>query len=230
MSPPARILMTADAVGGVWTYALDLAAGLAPLGLRDHARRDGTAGGRAADGQDAAKARPFEGWIDTGLPVCRLDWAATEPADILEIRRRDPWAWRRSASGPTSSTSTAPRSAAVGGFRCAGGRAPAIRVSPPGGAAVKDGDDAATTFGWRTQRPLARASLACDALVATDGSPSRMHHGADSMRCPIPFVVQNGRAALRVALRDEARNRSSSPRDGCGTRARMWEPSTPRRP
>ena len=31
--PPTRLLMTADAVGGVWTYALDLAAGLAPFGV-----------------------------------------------------------------------------------------------------------------------------------------------------------------------------------------------------
>ena len=28
-----KILMTADAVGGVWTYALDLAVGLAPRGV-----------------------------------------------------------------------------------------------------------------------------------------------------------------------------------------------------
>lgn len=30
---PRRVLMTVDAVGGVWTYALELAAGLAPLGV-----------------------------------------------------------------------------------------------------------------------------------------------------------------------------------------------------
>ena len=28
-----RVLMTADTVGGVWTYALELAAGLEPLGV-----------------------------------------------------------------------------------------------------------------------------------------------------------------------------------------------------
>ncbi|HVX84369.1 MAG TPA: glycosyltransferase family 4 protein [Phycisphaerae bacterium] len=31
-----RLLMTADTVGGVWTYALDLAAALAPLGVQVH--------------------------------------------------------------------------------------------------------------------------------------------------------------------------------------------------
>src|SRR5919202_6048599 len=30
---PERVLMTTDAVGGVWTYALDLAAGLAAEGI-----------------------------------------------------------------------------------------------------------------------------------------------------------------------------------------------------
>jgi glycogen(starch) synthase len=33
MSAPRRILMTADTVGGVWTYALELAAALAPHGV-----------------------------------------------------------------------------------------------------------------------------------------------------------------------------------------------------
>ena len=30
---PARVLMSADAVGGVWRYALDLAAGFAARGV-----------------------------------------------------------------------------------------------------------------------------------------------------------------------------------------------------
>lgn len=34
MNPPSHVLMTADAVGGVWTYALDLARALAPHGVR----------------------------------------------------------------------------------------------------------------------------------------------------------------------------------------------------
>jgi glycogen(starch) synthase len=35
-SYPATILMTADTVGGVWTYALELVKGLAPQGTHVH--------------------------------------------------------------------------------------------------------------------------------------------------------------------------------------------------
>ncbi len=74
--------MTADAVGGVWTYALDLAAGLARHGLgvtlallgpppADHQRR-------------AAAAIAGLRLVETGLP---LDWTATCPEELRAAGR-----------------------------------------------------------------------------------------------------------------------------------------------
>jgi hypothetical protein len=45
-----KVLMTADSVGGVWTYALQLASSLG-TGHRGHACRDG----RQADADQAAR-------------------------------------------------------------------------------------------------------------------------------------------------------------------------------
>ncbi|MBV8970735.1 MAG: glycosyltransferase family 4 protein [Sphingomonadaceae bacterium] len=73
-----RLLLTADAIGGVWTYALDLAAALIPLGWEAVVALLGPA---ADAGQRAAAARAGVKLVDTGLP---LDWLA---ADAAEARR-----------------------------------------------------------------------------------------------------------------------------------------------
>jgi glycosyltransferase involved in cell wall biosynthesis len=74
---PARILMTADAVGGVWQYALDLAGALAPLGFKTVLAVLGPPPG---DRQRAA-ARAVAGLrlIETGLP---RDWLAADEAEV----------------------------------------------------------------------------------------------------------------------------------------------------
>ena len=74
----ARVLLTADAVGGVWTYALDLAAGLAPLGAETTLAVLGPAPG--ADQAEAARAVPGLRLLPTGLP---LEWLA-ETAEEVE--------------------------------------------------------------------------------------------------------------------------------------------------
>ena len=60
--------MTADTVGGVWTYALDLAAGLAPSGVDVHVA---TMGRRPDPDQRAAAARVFEGLHESSYS---LEW------------------------------------------------------------------------------------------------------------------------------------------------------------
>lgn len=75
--PPAHLLMTADAVGGVWTYALDLARGLSGAGLRVTLALLGPS--PQPDQRAAARDVPGLELIDTGLP---LDWMAEEPAAI----------------------------------------------------------------------------------------------------------------------------------------------------
>jgi hypothetical protein len=74
-----RVLITADAVGGVWQYATDLAQGLAALGIETVLA---ILGPSPKPAQAKAIAR-VEGvtLIDTGLP---LDWLAASPAEVKE--------------------------------------------------------------------------------------------------------------------------------------------------
>jgi glycosyltransferase involved in cell wall biosynthesis len=75
-----RVLVTTDAVGGVWVYSVELARGLAGLGIEvllavvgpspDEAQRSDAQGIRL---------------IDTGLP---LDWADTNPAELARAGAR----------------------------------------------------------------------------------------------------------------------------------------------
>jgi glycosyltransferase involved in cell wall biosynthesis len=71
-----RLLLSADTVGGVWTYALDLAAALRPQATDVVIATLGRAAS-AAQRADAAAAGAT--LIDTGLP---LDWTAETPAEV----------------------------------------------------------------------------------------------------------------------------------------------------
>ncbi|WP_294191166.1 glycosyltransferase family 4 protein [uncultured Sphingomonas sp.] len=73
-----RLLMTADAVGGVWQYALELAAALRPLGVEAHLAVLGPTLSTAQ--RDRAEGLGI-GVTETGLP---LDWLAR---DATEVRR-----------------------------------------------------------------------------------------------------------------------------------------------
>jgi glycosyltransferase involved in cell wall biosynthesis len=74
-----RLLLTADAVGGVWQYATDLARGLAPLGFETALVLLGPSPDPA---QAKAAARiPGLTLVDTGLP---LDWLAASPEAVAE--------------------------------------------------------------------------------------------------------------------------------------------------
>jgi glycosyltransferase involved in cell wall biosynthesis len=68
-----RLLMTTDSVGGVWTYALDLASGLAARGVETTL----AVLGPAPDSAQCAQAAGIAGLdlLETGLP---LDWLSTE--------------------------------------------------------------------------------------------------------------------------------------------------------
>ena len=75
MSRDLRVLLTADSVGGVWQYALDLSRALAPLGVEAVVAHMGPS---PSDAQrvEAAGVRV----IETGLP---LDWLVSDPAPIV---------------------------------------------------------------------------------------------------------------------------------------------------
>jgi glycosyltransferase involved in cell wall biosynthesis len=74
MSRVRRVLVATDAVGGVWTYSIELARGLRKLGVETVLAVLGPAPG-AGQRRDAQGARI----VDTGLP---LDWVAERPEAI----------------------------------------------------------------------------------------------------------------------------------------------------
>jgi glycosyltransferase involved in cell wall biosynthesis len=71
-----RILMTVDAVGGVWQYGLDLSRGLAARGCEIVLASLGPAPGAA---QREEAAAPGITLVETGLP---LDWLSGGPAPV----------------------------------------------------------------------------------------------------------------------------------------------------
>lgn len=82
LAAPPRILLTSDAVGGVWTHALDLTRGLAARGL---AVTLAVLGPRPTPAQAAmAEAIPGARLRLTDLP---LDWTGADAATLLEAGR-----------------------------------------------------------------------------------------------------------------------------------------------
>lgn len=182
-----RVLMTADAVGGVWTYALDLAGGLARAGVQTTLVCMGPS--PTEDQQAQAAAVAGLELIDTCLP---LDWLAAEAAEILEVGAvlRG---LARSARADLIHLNT-PAWAALGGFP-----APVVGVCHSCNAtwwsAVKDAPMPAD-FRWRSQL-VWQGMLACDVLVAPTEAFALAT--ARTYEIPRPFAVHNGRAAGRIA-------------------------------
>ncbi|WAJ29216.1 glycosyltransferase [Antarcticirhabdus aurantiaca] len=78
-----RLLMSADAVGGVWQYAVELAGALEPLGI------DATLAVLGPSPSEdlrrfAAETAPRAAILDTGLP---LDWLSENEAPVLAAAR-----------------------------------------------------------------------------------------------------------------------------------------------
>jgi len=72
-----RILMTTDAVGGVWTYALDLATGLAAQGVHTVL----AVSGPPPEAAQSAEASAVPGLVLRQLAL-PLDWLAARPAEV----------------------------------------------------------------------------------------------------------------------------------------------------
>ena len=78
-----RLLVTTDAVGGVWRYAVDLAGGLAARGIGTVLAVLGPPASAAQ--RTEAEAIPNLRLVQTGLP---LDWMADGPADLAHASSR----------------------------------------------------------------------------------------------------------------------------------------------
>ncbi len=181
-APPFRhVLVTADAVGGVWTQALDLARGLVMRGGRVTLAVLGPAAS-AAQRRDAA-AIPGLVLRETALP---LDWLASREEQLAEAGAA--LAELARATEAEALQLHAPALAAATRFPC-----PVVGVAhsclatwwravhrdaPPG------------DFGWRTAW-LARGYRAVDALLAPTRAYAAATAAAHGLATP-PTVVRNG--------------------------------------
>ena len=183
-----HLLMTADAVGGVWTYAVDLAQGLQAHGVQVLLAVNGPA--PEPDAQAAAQRAGVEAVV-TGLP---LDWTA-QSAD--EVR----------AAGAALAQLAARR-----GVDLVQVNAPAYAAAVAFPVPVVGVQHSCTATWWRAVRGAQpwpadfdwRFDLACEGLLACDRTVAPSAAFADAVRraydLPVaPACVWNGRAPAAAA-------------------------------
>lgn len=186
------VLLTADAVGGVWQYALDLAHGLAERGVTAVLAVLGPA---PSDRQRAdARAVPGLNLVETGLP---LDWTAETLAEVeaaaaaIDALARE----HRVDIVHLHSAALTPRNGSVpvvaSCHSCVATWWRAVRTGP-----LPD------TFVWRTQA-TARGLRSANVLVAPSAAFARAT--ADSYGLSrTPAVVFNGRRFGAAPARGKA--------------------------
>jgi glycosyltransferase involved in cell wall biosynthesis len=200
---PMKVLITADAVGGVWQYSTELAAGLSRLGIESVLALMGPA---ASDEQKQAAAIPGVELIDTGLA---LDWLAEDGAALCDAGA----AIRALASDTGCSLVQLNTPALAAGTRF---DIPVVAVQHSCVATwweAVQGSELPEDFAWRTE--LNRAGLhAADAVVtptAAFGEMVRRRYGL----AQAPRTVHNGRTPPKVA--------ESAPHDFVFTAGRLWD-------
>lgn len=198
-----RVLLTADAVGGVWQYTTDLAHELARRGFDPVVALLGPPPS-PAQRREAAGLR----LVDTGLP---LDWLCDGPAPVLAAGRGI--AGLAAAEGAAVVQLNMPTLAAEADFPC-----PVVAVTHGCVAtwweAAHPHAPLAPEYLWH--RALMAQGLARAACVV---APSRAYAEAVAAHYGIatPQVVVNGRRPLPAAVSD--------PADGAVfTAGRLWDP------
>lgn len=188
-----RVLITADAVGGVWTYALDLAGGLAARGIEPVLAVLGPPPG--ADQRAAAGAIPGLELVETRTV---LDWMAQGPADVraagaaVAALARDEGVDLVHLNSPALAAAAAfPGPVVAACHSCVATWWAAVRgtVLPP-------------NFAWRAEL-TGRGYAAADGLIAPSRAFARAT--AEAYGVPEPIVVHNGcRAVPGLSGPDEA--------------------------
>jgi glycosyltransferase involved in cell wall biosynthesis len=177
-----RVFVTADAVGGVWTYALDLARGLAARG--DAVSLAVLGPPLAPDQRAEAERIPALRLIETGLP---LDWTANSDWDVRLAGRQ--LAALAHAEGADLVHLNSPALAAGGDFAL-----PVVGACHSCLATWWDavrGGEPPEDFRWRIEL-LQAGYAACDVLI----TPSRAFAEATWRRYGVwPHVVHNGRSS-----------------------------------
>lgn len=201
-----RILLTIDAVGGVWQYGLDLARGLAARGVETVL----AVLGPAPDDAQRAEARAIAGatLIETGLP---LDWLSDSPSPVLAAGAaiaklaRETGAHLVQFNTPTLGAAAPPAVPVVAVTHgCVGTWWQAAKPSEP----------LAPEYRWHRQL-MGEGLRAADRLVAPSASYARMvarHYGLPHT----PRVVHNGRTPLAAVPLAVASDRAL-------TVGRLWD-------
>lgn len=202
---PLRLLMTADAIGGVWQYATELAAGLADHGCETLLAVLGPPASAAQ--RDEAHGVPGLRLIETGLP---LDWlsapeaaaaAAVELARLARSERVDLVHLNSPALAAAADFGVPVLGVAHG---CLATWWDAARPDQPLDPA----------FAWHRDM-MARGLRACDRIVAPSAgyaqTVTRLYHLPAA-----PHVVHNGRSRLGSA--------PARPIEDCAfTAGRLWD-------
>lgn len=196
-----KLLMTADAVGGVWPYAIELATALRPLGVETVLAVLGPVpeGGCIAEGSPVTV-------IDTRLP---LDWLADGPAAVLAAADAIRALAREVGADMVHLNSPA---------LAVGGPWPVPVVAVAHGCVATWWDAAHGTalpaeFAWH-ERLMREGLLAADAVVA----PSRSYAGAVARRYGLPrlpVAIANGRTPLPLG--------EAAPAAWAFTAGRLWD-------
>lgn len=203
-----RLFMTADAVGGVWRYALDLARTLGPQGVTTTLAVLGPP--PAADQAREARAVAGLRLLRTGLP---LDWMAPSGetigaagAALAALAHQDKPDLVHLNSPALAAASAFPAPVVAVAHSCVATWWEAVRSGP-----------LPPDFAWRTDL-TAHGYRAADALVA----PSRAFAEATARAYDLPVapqVVHNGRRL--VAPRDSVR--PAAPPSFAFTAGRLWD-------
>lgn len=224
-SPP-RVLLTTDAVGGVWRYTIDLARGLSDLGIDPIIAVLGPAPVPAQC--DEAAAIPRLRLVQTGLP---LDWTADTPADLAHTSDR--LAALAALTGVASihlhapalvGTATWPAPIVAVHHSCVGTWWRAVRAGPP-----------PPDFAWRIEATATglRHAQAIIAPTAAHAAAIRAVYGAlditivhNGIRTTTPPVEQRASSSRALAERSRAANPNlpTRPRDrAILTAGRLWD-------
>lgn len=180
-----RLLLTADSVGGVWQYALDLAQALGAHGVETTLAHMGPAP-NAHQRSDADAAGVT--LVETGLP---LDWLVDAPGPMLAAGAAI--AALAAESGADLLQVNMPSLAAA-----AGADVPVIAAAhgcvTSWWAAAYPGEQLPASFDWH-RRLTGEGLRAADLVVAPTAAYARIvarHYGLPR----VPAVVHNGRRAL----------------------------------
>lgn len=204
MGERLKVLVTADAVGGVWQYSLDLARGLCALNIETLLAVVGPS--PTEEQRASAGGIPGLKIVDTGLA---LDWLAEDAAGL-----------RKAASGIATLAGESgvhviqlntPALASLADFP-----APVVAVQHSCLAtwweAVR-GTELPDDFAWRTEL-VASGLAAADVVVAPTAAFAEMTRRRYDLVRP-PRTVHNGRTPLKLP--------KAAPHDFVFTAGRLWD-------